>query len=374
MSRAEVAIIDLLRKKEEHYVFNSLTIKAISEENKAIIWLSDDATLISELNSDIKVNKINILRTKLYLWLYSTLHLAVILLKLPKTLSSVFVLSATPLQYALLSALSLMIKPKIFLFMHGELGYLKTPSGFGQKLGRFFISLGFRFGDVKFICISSSIHESLSQLFKNRTFYYVQHPISTHQKLLKNRKYINFGSFGIQSGNKGSDKIYELANYISSMDLTGIRLMTVGVSDGGFMYDKCTNVHHLCKGYLKESLISKNEFYSNIQKIDVALIFSGQSTISDTTYDLVSSGVFADCIAFNMPVIAMRNKQLAHYFERYGHFGFLCDSVREMADAVLEIAQNRELLDKFEEVLSKVREDFKFENYKVRIAEIMRNE
>jgi hypothetical protein len=45
-----------------------------------------------------------------------------------------------------------------------------------------------------------------------------------------------------------------------------------------------------------------------------------------------------------------------------------------MADAVLEIAQNRELLDKFEEVLSKVREDFKFENYKVRIAEIMRNE
>lgn len=75
-----------------------------------------------------------------------------------------------------------------------------------------------------------------------------------------------------------------------------------------------------------------------------------------------------------MPVIAMRNKQLAHYFERYGQFGFLCDSVREMADAVLEIAQNRELLDKFEEVLSIVREDFKFENYKVRIAEIMRNE
>ena len=158
MSRAEVAIIDLLRKKEEHYVFNSLTIKAISEENKATIWLSDDATLISELNSDVKVNKINILRTKLYLWLYSTLHLAVILLKLPKTLSSVFVLSATPLQYALLSALSLIIRPKIFLFMHGELGYLKTPSGFGQKLGRFFISLGFRFGDVKFICISLLAH------------------------------------------------------------------------------------------------------------------------------------------------------------------------------------------------------------------------
>ncbi|BDS26527.1 hypothetical protein KAM576c_31460 [Enterobacter asburiae] len=58
MSRAEVAIIDLLRKKEEHYVFNSLTIKAISEENKATIWLSDDATLISELNSDVKVKKL----------------------------------------------------------------------------------------------------------------------------------------------------------------------------------------------------------------------------------------------------------------------------------------------------------------------------
>ena len=103
-------------------------------------------------------------------------------------------------------------------------------------------------------------------------------------------------------------------------------------------------------------------------------LFSSQATISDTTYDLVSSGVFADCIAFDMPVIAMRNKQLSHYFERYGQFGFLCDSVKEMADAVQEITQNRELLDKFKSVLSKVREDFKFENYKVRIAEIMRNE
>lgn len=374
MSRTEVAIIDLLRKNEEHYVFNSLTIKAISEGSNARVWLSDDATLIDELMSDVKVNKINVMRTKLYFWLYSTLHLAIILLKLPKTISSVFILSATPLQYAILSVLSLIIRPRIFLFMHGELGYLKTPFGFGQKLGRFFISLGFSFGNVRFICISSSIHESLSRLFANRTFYYVQHPISTHEKLLTDTKYINFGSFGIQSKNKGSDRIYELANYVSSTHLKCLRLITVGVSDGGFIYDKSTNVQHLCKGFLKESLISKDEFYSNVQKIDVALIFSSQATISDTTYDLVSSGVFADCIAFDMPVIAMRNKQLSHYFERYGQFGFLCDSVKEMADAVQEITQNRELLDKFKVVLSKVREDFKFENYKVRIAEIMRNE
>ncbi|EOZ4637472.1 hypothetical protein ACQRKX_000387 [Enterobacter cloacae] len=374
MSRAEVAIIDLLRKNEEHYVFNSLTIKAISEENNASVWLSDDATLIDELMSDVKVNKINVTRTKLYFWLYSTLHLAIILLKLPKTISSVFILSATPLQYAILSVLSLIIRPKIFLFMHGELGYLKTPFGLGQKLGRLFISLGLSFGNVKFICISSSIHESLSQLFANRKFYYVQHPIFTHEKSPKGTKDINFGSFGIQSENKGSDRIYELENYVSSMHLKCLRLITVGVSDGGFIYDKSTNVQHLCRGYLKESLISKDEFYSNVQKIDVALIFSSQATISDTTYDLVSSGVFADCIAFDMPVIAMRNKQLSHYFERYGQFGFLCDSVKEMADAVQEITQNRELLDKFKAVLSKVREDFKFENYKVRIAEIMRNE
>lgn len=374
MSTAEVAIIDLLRKNEEHYVFNSLTIKAISEVNKTTVWLSDDATLIDELKSDVKVNKINVMRTKLYFWLYSTFHLAIILLKLPKKISSVFILSATPLQYTILSVLSLIIRPKIFLYMHGELGYLKTPFGYGQKLGRLFIKLGFSFGKVKFICISSSIHESLSQLFVSRTFSYVQHPILTHQKLLKSTEDIKFGSFGIQSKNKGSDSIYELATYVSSMHLKCLRLITVGVSDGGFIYDKSTNVQHLCKGYLKESLISKDEFYNNVQQIDVALIFSGQSTISDTPYDLVSSGVFADCIAFDMPFIAMRNKQLSHYFERYGQFGFLCDSVKEMADAVQEIAQNRELLDKFKEVLSKVREDFKFENYKARIAEIMRNE
>ncbi|MCM5694598.1 MULTISPECIES: hypothetical protein [unclassified Leclercia] len=84
MSTAEVAIIDLLRKNEEHYVFNSLTIKAISEVNKTTVWLSDDATLIDELKSDVKVNKINVMRTKLYFWLYSTFHLAIILFKLPK--------------------------------------------------------------------------------------------------------------------------------------------------------------------------------------------------------------------------------------------------------------------------------------------------
>lgn len=371
MSNADVAIIDLIRKKEEHYVFNYLTIKAIGESFNVQAWLSDDATFLHELNPTIKVNRINIIRTKLYLWLTSTLQLISIIFKLPKQTRKVIVLSATPFQYAILSLVSIMSSKEIFVFMHGELGYLKSASGLGQRIGSGFIRFALRIGKVRFICISSSICESISNIFKKRKFWYVQHPIiSVSESNLPHDDY-SFGSFGVHSADKGSEKIYELADYLTTLKINNAKLITVGVSDGHFSFDKNDRVEHFCKGFLNNSLISKDEFYSNVRRINVALIFSNVSAVGDRKYDLVSSGVLADCIAFKMPIIAIRNSQLTHYFEKYGRFGILCDSVHDMALAIESVVDDSRLIPEFKQVLDRVREDFKFDGFKVKVEEIL---
>ncbi|MEN1933553.1 hypothetical protein P4909_18645 [Escherichia coli] len=54
-----------------------------------------------------------------------------------------------------------------------------------------------------------------------------------------------------------------------------------------------------------------------------------------------------------MPVIALKNKQLVSYFKKYGEFGFLCDTVNDMAVAVRELSNNPKLILSFKDVLKK---------------------
>lgn len=371
MTNTKVKVIDLLRKNEEHYVFNSLSIKAIHEKYDTEIWVSEDSTYLDELDVGVKVNHVQVKRSKTYNWIISSFNLSKLILQNIGENTKIIVLSATPIQYTLISLISMMIPNNIYLFMHGELAYLKWSSCIGQKIGRLFIKIAMKMGRVKFICIGHSIQESLAKIFPKRSFQYVQHPIVSNFCSKGLTVPLTFGSFGIHSQDKGSNKVYDLACCIENMHFTNCKIITVGISDGSFKYDLHNKVSHYCKGNLKKQLIAKELFYEFLLKIDVALIFSNVDEENDSKYDLISSGVLADCIAFGMPVIALKNKQLVSYFKKYGEFGFLCDTVNDMAVAVRELSNNPKLILSFKDVLKKIRKDFEFEMFKSRMNEII---
>ena len=57
-------------------------------------------------------------------------------------------------------------------------------------------------------------------------------------------------------------------------------------------------------------------------------------------YRLAASVSFIDSLSFGKPGIYLNNPYIAHYFERMGDIGYLCDSLTEMQEAILSILRH----------------------------------
>ena len=58
-----------------------------------------------------------------------------------------------------------------------------------------------------------------------------------------------------------------------------------------------------------------------------------------------TTGIFLDAVKYLKPIIALKTDDLTHYFEKFGELGFLCESVEEMKQVILDIIQNPPLRD-----------------------------
>lgn len=337
-------IIDLIRKKNEHHVFNSETIKAlesITTDNH--YYLDVNSSSMDFIHNKKNITNINVNSSKLYFWLHSSLMLIRILLS--NKGNNIILLSSTPLQYLICSIISKYTNININIFMHGELGYLNSTDNIGQKIGSFLINKVFSSkSKVKFIAINKYIFNRLSELYSKNEFLYIDHPLQqfdiSRDTIVTNKDNIKIGAFGIQSKDKNSDRIYELVSLLDDKVFNIISFRTVGITDGSFTYDCNKNIKHYCKGHLNSSLIPKNEFIKNVMELDFALFFSDD----DAKYDLVPSGVFSDCIALGIPIIAIRNKKLEFFFNECGNIGYLCDDISHLVDVISNMSVN----DKFD--------------------------
>lgn len=364
-------IIDLIRKKNEHHVFNFETIKSLNKLDKECVYFLDrKSSSIDAITDKKNLHKVNVKSSKLYFWLNSTLELLKIIIKYKGKSNKFILLSATPLQYQVCSYLTSLFKIDINIFMHGELGYISNPQGLGQRLGGYFLNSSFNNikSRVNFIALSEYICSRLSSKYNYTGFHFVEHPLQQVKSVdLNNGETIKIGSFGVHSYEKSSNEIYNLAKLVDIKGVKNIELVTVGVSSGNFEYDLSPNVSHICRGFLNSSLIPKNEFLAQVQALDFALFFSGD----DEKYDLIPSGVFADCIAFELPIISLYNSKMEHFFKKHGAVGILCKSVDEMADALLRLSCNSNELHDYKKVIRNVKANFTSDAYSKQLYRVL---
>lgn len=60
-------------------------------------------------------------------------------------------------------------------------------------------------------------------------------------------------------------------------------------------------------------------------------------TAEPDVYRLTASATFADAVCFGVPVIALRNSFIEHYFEQVGEAGILCDDGAEVSERVAQV-------------------------------------
>lgn len=364
-------IIDLIRKNNEHHVFNSETTKALeSLTNDNYYYLDDSSSSIEFIKNKDNLTYVKVSNTKIYFWISSTFKLIQLLFKHKR--DNIIILSATPLHYLVCSILNKIMKINIKIFMHGELGYINSAEGRGQKIGSKLLDLAFKIkSKVKFIAINEYIYIRLLSLYPKSNFYYIEHPLQQYDFKNKQNKdnnfQLNIGSFGIHSKDKNSEKIYELSSIISDLELK-VQLQTIGISNGSFEYDQSPNVIHYCQGDFNSELIPKDVFLSYVLNLDFVLFFN----TSDERYDLIPSGVFSDCIALELPIIALKNAKLEFFFQKYGALGILCDDIESMGEAIRQLSSNPSEYKNYKGSIKDIKSKLNFSCYRRKISELLK--
>lgn len=369
-------VIDLIRKNNEHHVFNFETVSSICYwEPDSVFYLDSNSSSIGAVKNHEKIKYLEVKQGKRYFWIISILWLVKILLSNIKDKQRVVLLSATPLMYMVCSLLSYCLRFDVLIFMHGELGYISSSHGVGKKIGKFLLLGALKLKTkVKFIAINEYIFNCLKSRFKKANFDFVEHPLQAIDVRVTrlevdsiHSNFLTVGSFGIHSREKNSHLIYSLAEKIDFNRYPDVRLVTIGVSSGSFDYDVNSHVNHSCRGHLNTSLIPKDELFDKVKNLDFAIFFNGM----DSSYDLVPSGIFADCIALELPIISLKNKKMEFFFNKYGKGGLLCEDVSDMANVIMHLSQCPEEIKKYKQAMLQIKDQFSSEHYRESIYRVL---
>ncbi|TNI12730.1 hypothetical protein CF106_08510 [Aeromonas veronii] len=99
---------------------------------------------------------------------------------------------------------------------------------------------------------------------------------------------------------------------------------------------------------------------AQVQHLDFALFFNG----ADHKYDLVPSGVFADCIALELPIISLTNPKVEYFFQTYGDVGILCKDINDMAIQVEKLLSSSSEKTNFINTIKNIKQKFTCEAYR----------
>ncbi len=94
--------------------------------------------------------------------------------------------------------------------------------------------------------------------------------------------------------------------------------------------------------------IDREELEKRIQELNIILFFYPKNS-----YKLIASGAIMDAISMKKPIIAIRNSYFSYIFEKFGSFGFLVDSVEEMAKTI-ETLKKEDLVFDFDNIQKKM--------------------
>lgn len=371
-------IVDLLRRGDEHGNINIPIISVLVENQLAErAWISHDSTSnsIIEKNRNIIIEYVQIIESKKYKWITSTLHTAKLLHYAKKKESNIFFLSTTPLQNLIITIFSFFRKNKsrYYILLHGELSYLINPAGFGRRLGKIFLEASFKilpFVNVYQITLAYPVFKAIQQKYKlDKNLINFEIPTqscnntvlkrySEAENVNKRTPKLRIGSFGVHSRDKSSHLIYALADYLKDY-YDRIEIVTIGVAHSDFNYDQHSMVKHHCKGSLSDALIPRELFLEEIRQLDFALFFYG----NNPQYEMVSSGAFSDCVNIGIPFAALSSNYFAHYIEKYGEIGIVKNSIRELAEELIKLSSNNSDYSKFKLNLQLAQNERAYENF-----------
>jgi hypothetical protein len=239
------------------------------------------------------------------------------------------------------------LRKKIIIFCHGEMEGLlggTKHSGFLAKilyglLNNFFLNPNIKIvSNVYFAVFGDRIKENIGNMItkdKFSNFISIDHPYlfdSSKKELKKNNK-LNLGIVGVLNENKGADAFLDFVDLLNPLFRDAITISAIGKIDIDIEKLEKRGVLFLPQN---GTIISREIFDLKINELNFILFF-----YSHDSYKITASGAIMDALNMEKPIVALRNDYFEYLFEKFGDFGYLFDTIDEMADAVEKIVSGQ---------------------------------
>lgn len=231
--------------------------------------------------------------------------------------------------------INIFLKRNIIIFCHGEMQYLKSDfSFFGifnkflfNSSKKFFLNKNIRVSEkLVFFVIGDSTLKNLKKILPNNfqnSFFSIDHPYFFNKDIKQKKSIhnINIGSVGQFYRPKGADDFCKLISLIKN---DRVRFSITGRILYDIEFLKSLNVN-LPSNNGKFHL-NRDELENRINELDYIIYLYPRDS-----YNLMASGAILDAINMRKPIIALKNDYFCYMFEKFGHFGYLFDSIEEIA-------------------------------------------
>jgi hypothetical protein len=136
---------------------------------------------------------------------------------------------------------------------------------------------------------------------------------------------------GVNSIEKNSQLLNEVAKGLETEILDGIICLKTSSRNDNVVFSSLIKQAELGENYL----LPWEDYAKHLSCSDLLIFFNNED------YNLISSSSYFDCINFQKPIIALRNRQWEYNFQKFGKIGFLCSDVEEMIVIIREILEKR---------------------------------
>ena len=244
----------------------------------------------------------------------------------------------------ILNLLNKHFNKSILIFCHGEMEGLiesKFSNGLVAKflnwqLKRFFVDKNNTISEsIYFSVFGNKIKNNLELLInenKYSNFISVDHPYlfdEVSRSCLKNGRLL-FGSVGVFNKDKGANLFLELIDQLPSNILNSVNFTVIGkIIDIHLVELKKRKIKYLSQ---ENYLITREVYDKNIEELDYILFFYDYKN-----YKITASGAIMDALNKEKPIIALKNDYFEYLFYTYGEFGFLYNSIEDMAIGISKL-------------------------------------
>lgn len=166
----------------------------------------------------------------------------------------------------------------------------------------------------------------------------IDHPYVTQEKINPvpfNKPEIQFGIIGLIDKKKNGINLKMLLQKLKEKECKNFKISLIGHIRNRITEEYLLDVLNLDFVEYKRKVnefISKELRDSLEEQTDYNIY-----TYNSDGYKLTASGAFMDAVNFEKPIIAIKNDFFEYYFNKYGNIGYLCDSIDDMVEIILQI-------------------------------------